>query len=158
MLRLISGPAANPSWRVLERRSHPAAMLGTQRVVQRGGSIGVAMGVCVGGAAGPSIPAACRHPPPPVGSSWCSEEPFPLNAAGEGFYLFFGCFSFQLPPPPPPFKSVTRTLWLLSLFQLFDILHNRIIYVTRLEVLCMLTGNQHTRNFLPIPRKFALYS
>ena len=94
MLRLISGPAANPSWRVLERRSHPAAMLGTQRVVQRGGSIGVAMGVCVGGAAGPSIPAACRHPPPPVGSSWCSEEPFPLNAAGEGFYLFFGCFSF----------------------------------------------------------------
>lgn len=45
---------------------------------------------------------------------------------------------------PPAIKSVTRTLWLLSLFQLFDILHNRIIYVTRLEVLCMLTGNQHT--------------
>lgn len=52
----------------------------------------------------------------------------------RGFYLFFAGFL-------PSIKSVTRTLWLLSLFQLFDILHNRIIYVTRLEVLCMLTGN-----------------
>lgn len=52
----------------------------------------------------------------------------------KGFYLF--CVVFF-----PSIKSVTRTLWLLSLFQLFDILHNRIIYVTRLEVLCMLTGN-----------------
>ena len=52
----------------------------------------------------------------------------------KGFYLFFVVFF-------PSIKSVTRTLWLLSLFQLFDILHNRIIYVTRLEVLCMLTGN-----------------
>lgn len=63
------------------------------------------------------------------------------------------CFFFFL-----SIKSVTRTLWLLSLFQLFDILHNRIIYVTRLEVLCMLTGNQRTRNFLPILHEFALYS
>lgn len=72
----------------------------------------------------------------------------------KGFYLFSCCFSFL----PPSIKSVTRTLRLLSLFQLFDILHNRIIYVTRLEVLCMLTGNQHTHNFLPILHEFALYS
>lgn len=67
----------------------------------------------------------------------------------KGILLFFFLHSI---------KSVTRTLWLLSLFQLLDILHNRIIYVTRLEVLCMLTGNQHTRNFLPILCEFALYS
>jgi len=52
----------------------------------------------------------------------------------KGFHLFFVVYL-------PSITSVTRTLWLLSLFQLFDILHNRIIYVTRLEVLCMLTGN-----------------
>lgn len=67
MLRLISGPAANPSWRVLERRSHPAAMLGTQRVVQRGGSIGVAMGVCVGGGCRTKHPCCLQAPPTP---SW----------------------------------------------------------------------------------------
>lgn len=63
MLRLISGPAANPSWWVLEHRSHPAAMLGTTQVVQREGSIGMQCMEVVG-AAGPSIP-CCLHPLPP---------------------------------------------------------------------------------------------
>lgn len=157
MLRLISGPAANPSWRVLERRSHPAVMLGTPRVVQRGGSIGVAMGVCVGGVLQDQaslLPAGTPHPQlVPVGAVRSHFLSMPQEKDFTYFLVVFSSSS-----PPPPFKSVTRTLWLLSLFQLFDILHNRIIYVTRLEVLCMLTGNQHTRNFLPIPRKFALYS
>lgn len=100
------------------------------------------------------LPAGTPHPQlVPVGAV---RSHFLSMLQEKDFTYFLVVFFFQL--PPPPFKSVTRTLWLLSLFQLFDILHNRIIYVTRLEVLCMLTGNQHTRNFLPIPRKFALYS
>lgn len=108
------------------------------------------------GAAGPSFPCCLHTPTAPVGSSWCSEELFPLSAAGKRILLSFCCFFFPPPSPTIHIKSVTRTLWLLSLFQLFDILHNRIIYVTRLEVLCMLTGNSHTRNFLPIPSQICI--
>lgn len=142
MLCLISGPAANPSWWVLEHRSHPAAMLGNNTGGAEGGQHWDAMH---GGGGGcrtkhPLLPAPPPPPPHytqlvPVGAVRSHFFSMPQEKDFTYFLLFF--FFFQ----PPLLKSVTRTLWLLSLFQLFDILHNRIIYVTRLEVLCMLTGN-----------------
>lgn len=61
MLRLISGPAANPSWWVLKHRSHPAAMLGTTRVVQR-----EALDATHGGGGGCRTKhPCCLHPLPP---------------------------------------------------------------------------------------------
>lgn len=103
MLRLISGPAANPSWRVLERRSHPAAMLGTPRVVQRGGSIGVAMH---GGGAGGGLqdqasllPAGTPHPQlVPVGAVRSHFLSMPQE---KDFTYFLVVFPSSSPPPPP---------------------------------------------------------